>query len=147
MSTAFKTIADGLVAALMAAPALAGGRIWSNRLRPLPERMATAVVVRQGQSNGAETVLGALDWATPLAVECYGRGVAGLDPADAVDELLMDVWARLSVIDAGALGAMAITINPSIDWQFDEAETPMACAIVHLVVQHRTPVATLAAWP
>lgn len=147
MSTAFKSIANALATALAAAPALAGGRIWSNRLKPLPAMHSTAVVVRQANSSGAETVLGALDWVTPFAIECYGRGAAGADPADAVDALLSDVWARLSAIDAGALGAMAITVSPAIEWQFDEAETPMACATVHLVVQHRTSVAALAAWP
>lgn len=147
MSTAFKSIAAALVSALAAAPALADGRIWSNRLRPLPAASATAVVVRQANSGGDEAVLGALDWVTSFAIECYGRGATGTDPADAVDALLKDVWARLSAIDAGALGAMAVTVRPAIEWQFDEGETPMACATVHLAVQHRTSMAALAAWP
>ena len=147
MSTAFKSIVHALVAALADSPALAGGRVWPNRLRPLPATAATAVVVRLAGSGGAEAVLGALDWATRLAIECYARGAAGADPADAADALLSEVWKRLAAIDAAALGAMAITVNPAIDWQFDEGETPMACATVHLVVEHRTSVAELAAWP
>lgn len=147
MSTAFKSISSALVSALAAAPALADGRIWSNRLRPLPAGSATAVVVRQANSRGDEVVLGALDWATSFAIECYGRGPAGADPADAVDQLLKDVWARLSAVDPGALGAMAVAVAPGVEWQFDEGEAPMACAIAHLIVQHRTPMAALDAWP
>ena len=122
MSTAFKSIVHALISALADSPALAGGRVWPNRLRPLPATAATAVVVR-------------------LA------GAVGADPADAADALLSEVWKRLAAIDASALGAIAVTVNPAIDWQFDEGETPMACATVHLVVEHRTPVAELAAWP
>lgn len=147
MSTAFKSLAGILASVLTAAPAVAEGRVWTNRLRVLPAVASTAVVVRQGDGRGTEVVLGALDWITAFSIECYGRGAAGSDPADAVDPVLEAVWARLVAIDAAALGAMSITVGPSIEWQFDDGETPMACAVVRLLVQHRTPVAALTAWP
>lgn len=145
MSSAFKSLTDALVAACLQTPALAGGRIWANRLRPVSTLQTTAVVVRLVQTRSAENMLGMLDWQTQFAVECYGRGTTGADPADAVDALLLDVWSRLASVNAASLGAMAVVINPAIEWQFDEAETPMACAIVSLLVQHRTPVAALVA--
>lgn len=137
-ASAFKGLTDALVAACLQAPALAEGRVWANRLRPLSTQQGSAVVVRLVQTRSTEDVLGLLDWQTQFAVECYGRGATGTDPAGAVDALLQDVWARLAGLDSGALGVMAVAVNPAVEWQFDEAETPVACAIVHLVVRHRT---------
>lgn len=144
--TGFQTIADAIEAALFAAPPLAGGRVYANRLRPLPEGVATALVVRLDKSEAIEVVLGALDWTSGFVLECYARGAGGTDPAEAVDALLGDAWARLAALDAGALGAMAIVINPSIDWQYDEADGPVVCASVTLQVQHRTAVTNLIVW-
>lgn len=146
MTTAFQSIAAAIAAQLKAAPALAGGRVYANRLRPLPEGVATAVVVRLDKSAASEQVLGALDWTSTFALECYARGASGIDPADAVDALLQAAWARLAATDAAALGAMAFVINPAIDWIYDEADGPVVCASVALQVQHRTAVATLTAW-
>lgn len=146
MSTAFQSIADALVAALLAGPALAGGRVYANRLRPLPAGQASAIVVRMEQSAARETVLGAHDWDSQFVVECCARGATGADPAAAVDALLADAWARLAGINASALGAMSVALNPQIEWQYDEADTPVVCAAVRLLVQHRTPVATLNPW-
>lgn len=143
MATAFKRIADGLLASLAA---MAGGRVALNRLKPISSTQPTAVVLRLGRSAGQEAVLGAIDWQTSFAVECYGRGVTGSDPADAVDSLLQNAWAILATIDCAAIGASDLTLNPSVEWQYDEAETPLACATLNLSVSHRTPTATLTPW-
>ena len=146
MSTAFKGIADGIVAALLVAPALADGRVYANRLRPLPVGTSTAMVLRLEQSAARETVLGAHDWDSAYVLECYARGSVSTDPAAAVDALLAGAWARLASLSAADLGAMAVAINPVIDWQYDEADTPVVCASIRLQVQHRTPVVTLESW-
>lgn len=143
MGTAFKRIADGLLVSLSA---LAGGQVALNRLRPISSAQPTALVLRLGRSQGQEVVLGAIDWQTSFAVECYGRGVTGADPADAVDSLLLQAWAILAAIDCAAIGASDLTLNPSVEWQYDEAETPLACATLQLSVSHRTPGATLTPW-
>lgn len=144
--TAFAGLTTALVQALVQAPALAGGRVFPNRLRPIPDDRATAVVVRIGQrSQAQEIVLGAYDWTTPFSVECIARGTSGLDPQAAVDALLADVWARLYALDITALGAMSVTVNPAIEWSVDEADSSYICASIQLDVAHRTPLATLAA--
>ncbi len=145
-ASAFKQLTDALVAACMQTPALAGGRIWPNRLRPLSAQQTSAIVVRLVKSAARETTLGAHDWRTQIDVECYGRGATGFDPAEAVDELLQSAWGRLSSIDPAALSAMAIALNPAVEYHFEEAETPMACAIVSLVISHRTPVNLMTPW-
>lgn len=145
MSTAFATLQAALLAALTAAPALAGGRISANRLRPIAAGHSTAIVLRLDQSQGSEEVLGALDWQSVYTVECYARAATGTDPAAAVDALLSDVWARLGALNDATLGA-SISINPKVDWQYDDSDTPVVCAVIQLVAQHRTPRATLQPW-
>jgi hypothetical protein len=144
MSTVFQSLTAAIVASLERSPALADGRVWANRLRPIPENKATAVVVRLEQSDAVENVIGMLDWQTRFAVECYGRGVVGADPAGGVDDLMASVWARLAAFPVSDLGAMALTVNPSIDWQYDDADTPMACAVIRVSVTHRTAMTGLA---
>lgn len=146
MSTAFRSVLAAVVGALIAAPALADGRVYANRLQPLPAGRSSAVVVRLEQSSSVETVLGALDWTTRLAVECYARGQAGVDPSESVDDLLRDAWQRVRALDAGQLGVMNIHVDSAVEWLFDELDTPLACAVIHMTVLHRTPVNTLQSW-
>lgn len=147
MKSAFQLIAEKIVAALVATPALADGRVFVKRLRPLPVGVGTAIVVRWEQSAAQETVLSAHDWDTPYVIECYSRGDTATDPDNqAADALMVDVWARLASLDASALGVMALVMNPSIDWQTVEIDSPAECVSIRMGVQHRTPVSSLSAW-
>ena len=144
MTTVFRAIAVALAASLTGAPALAGVPVFQNRLKPLPEDKARAVVLRTERSAGQEVVLGMTDWQTDYAIECYGRGATGADPSAAVDDLVKAVWARLATVDLSAYQVMGSTLNPDISWDYGDAETPFACAIFRLQIIHRTPSATLA---
>lgn len=146
MTSAFIGLQNSLVSALAAAPALSGGRVYTNRLRPVSAGSATAVVVRLDKADGVQMILGAMDWTSAYTVECYARAPGNGEPAAAIDQLLSDVWARLCALDATALGAIDITVAPRIDWQYDDGDTPMVCAVIQLSVQHRTPSDTLQAW-
>lgn len=144
MSTAFSGIQAAIIAALSAATALAGGRITANRLRPIAAGNNTAIVVRLDSSAGTEFVIGYTDWRTEFAVECYARASAGADPAAAVDALLFDAWGRLAVLDFETLGA-SISLEPKIDWQYDDLDSPTVCAAIRVTAQHRTASASLTA--
>lgn len=144
--SAFSDVVASVVAALQAAPAIAGGVVGANRLRPIPAGVGHAVVVRQEKASARETVLGALDWHTQIAVECYARAPTGSDPAQAIDALLQAVWERVAAIGASS-SVMTVNSWPSIEWLLDDAETPVVCGVIRFTVQHRTPVNTLAAWP
>lgn len=146
MTTAFLAIAASIRAALAADLPLADGRVFLNRLRPLPVGAVTALVVRLEQSRAQEEVIGAHDWDTGLVIECYARGTSDADPDDAVHALLVDAWARLAALDSGALGVMSIALNPAIDWQYDDADGAFVCASVRLQVTHRTLVFNLNSW-
>ena len=146
MSSAFIGLQSSVLAALISAPALAGGRVYANRLRPVSAASATAVVVRLDKSVGLQKVIGAVDWVSLYTVECYARAPGSGEPAGAIDQLLSDGWGRLCALDAASLGAIDMTTNPHIDWQYDDGDTPLVCAVIQLTVQHRTPSNSLQAW-
>lgn len=146
-ATVHQLLADALLARLQSQLPLAAGRVHANRLVTLSQGRALAVVLRRESAVPREIVLGGfLDWTSVFAVESYGRGQVGEDPARAVDDLLSQVWAclfSLTPADLPGLGVMDIGADRSIDWNFGEAETPLACAIVRFTVRHRARAADL----
>ena len=144
MKSAFQLIAERITAALVAAPALADGRVFLKRLRPLPVGVRTAIVVRWENAAAQEYVIGAHDWSTSYVVECYSRADTATDPDNlAADALLLDVWQRLFALDAQALDVTSLVVNPAISWDRVESDAPIECVFIHLRVEHRTPVQTL----
>jgi len=147
--SAHLSIQSAIVAALLAAPALAGGNVQANTLRPLASSKSSAVVVRMLQSRAAtpQMISGPYDWVTTYQVECLARGAAGSsESAAAVDGLLMDAWQRLSTLSPAGLGVIDVRMQPAIDWQMDDADTALVAAVISLQVNHRTEATTLAAW-
>lgn len=144
-ASAFALVQAGLLAALAAAPALAGGRISTNRLHPIPQGQASAIVLRLDQAEGQEYALGSVDWSARYTVECYTRVPPGADPVVAVDGLLCGAWERLNALDPATLGAN-VAVSPRIDWQVDDADTGLVCAVIQITAQHRTALETLTPW-
>lgn len=147
--SAHLAIQAAIVAALSAAPAVAGGNVKVNTTRPVAASATLAVVVRLTQSRAATPQIlgGPYDWTTSYQIECLARGSSGAsDPVAAVDALLETVWSRLSTLNTTGLGVYDVRMQPAIDWEVDDAETPVAAATVSLLVNHRTTSTTLAAW-
>lgn len=145
-TTSFAAAHAAILAALVSAPALAGGNVRPNRLRPIPSSQNSAVVLRIKPADGSEGVIGQYAWTSGFTVECYYRGgsfeedlVAGVDP------LLAATWARLGALNLSSIG-VDLSVNPSIDWQFDDSDTPMVCAVIGLTARHTTATTTLTAW-
>ena len=145
-ATAQHLIQQAVVDALKAAPALAEGRVFANRVRTVSAASATAVAVRLERSTGAAPTLHATDWRTSLLVECYARGVANNDPAAAVDALLYAVWQRLGALQAASLGLIDLRLEPDMGWDYDDAETPAVCVTLRLTAEHRTATDSLTPW-
>jgi hypothetical protein len=142
-------IQAAIVAALMAAPAVASGNVKVNTTRPVSAAFSQAVVVRlvQSRANTPQILGGPYDWLTQVQVECLARAANGAaDPMAAVDALLEAVWQRLSTVSPAGLGAIDVRMQPAIDWQLDDGETPVVAAVINLTVNHRTTSTTLAAW-
>lgn len=145
-TTAQHQLLQEVVASLSAAPALADGRVYANRVRPVSAPSATAVAVRLESSNGQKPTLHGIDWSTVLQVECYARSTAQADPAQAVDALLHAAWQRLSGFSPSSLGLMDLSLQPRIEWDYDDGDTPTVCAVIRLVAVHRTPANSLTPW-
>ena len=139
--TQFLALQSAVVGALMASPPVAGGRVWENRRRPIQAGHSTAVVVRLDASDGEHVLAGLgapMRWSTTVVIECYARAAAASDPAESVDALLGEVWHRVAAVDLSSVGVLAVDMKPQIDWQYDDGESPMVCAVVRLVVLHQT---------
>lgn len=143
--SAFQLVAAACVAALKAAPALAGGNVKANPVRPWPREVAQCVSVRL---VGASRVSGDScgdHWQLTLEAECEARGDTGADPADAVDALLSAVSARLAAANLSAAGVIQRELDSAVAWQFDATDTPLAQAsyrfslLVHTAPDALTP--------
>ncbi len=146
--TAFADIQNAIVDVLCAAPSVADGEVMKNRLRPLSMSTRRAVVVRlEPRSEASEKALGALDWITFFAIECYGRSGLGQDAEDVADALLGEVFQRLlSAPLDGQHGITGTAVQPSVEWQRDPTDSNIACNVLTFVVTHRTTTSTLNAW-
>ena len=147
MSSSFVLIQQALHAKLLEAPALAGGRVFAPTDRSIDKEVDSAIVLRRLNTVATETVLGAHDWQTAFQVECYARGTALVSADAAADALLVDALARIYLADFTGLAVAAVNTRPAIDWDSAVLATTHACATSQVVVQHRTPVGSLAPWP
>lgn len=144
------SVQTAIVAALTANPALASGNVLANTVRPMSAGVSAAVVVRIMHSDAVQPQVlgGPFDWRTLFQVECLARAATGAsEPIAAVDALLASAWARLAGIAPGSNGVTDVRLDPAITWQVDDAETPLASAVISLRVSHLTDTTTLAAWP
>ncbi len=145
--SAHLAIQSAIVAALTAAPALSNVR--ANSTRPMPTAQSQSVVVRllRSRANTPTLIGGPYDWTTDFQIECLARASgATAEPAAAVDTLLSAVWERLAGMTPGSLAVLDVRMSPDIDWQYDDADAPMAAAIITLRVVHRTGSTSLTAW-
>jgi len=143
-------VQTAIVAALTSAPALASGNVLANTVRPMSAGTNEAIVVRIMRSDAAQpqVIGGPFDWRTMFQIECLARAATGAsEPIAAVDTLLAAAWARLAGMTAGSDGITDVRLDPSINWQVDDAETPLASAVISMQVSHVTNTSTLAAWP
>lgn len=148
MSSAHLQIQQALVAALVASPAVAGGRVYTNPVREVPQAAATAVAITLVRSSAQRPTLHAADWSTTFQVECMARAASsGADPAAAVDDLLATVYARLAALTLPAgLGLMDIAVQPAIAWDYSEGTTPTVAATLLVAATHRTFSNSLEPW-
>ena len=144
--TAFLDIQNLVVDALSASVALAGGRIYADRVRPISQSASTAIVVRLESTSASAQTIATMDWSTQLAVECYGRADASHTAAANVDALLAQVWQRIAPLESATLSLMRLELGPDIEWTYDDADTPMACATLRVTAMHRTTAQNLNAW-
>lgn len=147
--TAQLQIQQTLVAALQSAPAVAGGRVYTNPVREVPATAPSAVAISLQRSTGQSPSLGVTDWRTTYQVDCMTRTAsASSEPAAAIDTLLADVYQRLAALGATAgLGLMDLAVEPAIAWDYADGATPITTATVFVTATHRTATSNLEPWP
>jgi hypothetical protein len=144
VATAHIAVRSAVVAALQAAPALAGGRIYVGRRRTLSRSDASALIVRlAGSDSNPGAVRGApVDWRTGVVVEAYARSATG-DPEQAAWDLHAQVFDRLQADStlAGAVDDVATPTFGEADRE-DEDDSLAALTAVYQIL-HRTTANTL----
>lgn len=142
--TAFLAVTDAVRDALLAAPALAGGNVNRGRNVPLAASATAGIDVGIGAAQAQPLGLAGqtLQWETTVIVTCKARATAGTDAEAAVDPLLSSTWARLLAMTAPA-GVVAMTLEPSVRWDVEEADHPLAAASLALRITHLTTTDTL----
>lgn len=147
MTTAFKTIVDAVQAAMLAAPAVAGGRVAVGRDNTTALDQASDVNITLQAQGGEPFALtgGPTDWTVDLGIEVRARGSDSVNALSAIDPLLELVYARLQAITwpAGVMGIGGI--RGQLDVQ--EAATPIAAWQVLQTITFRTAPGSLALAP
>lgn len=146
--SAFLALRDAAVAALLQAPAIAGGYVKAGRGSPLPAEKTAGVFVRLGRNPSAAPFVGdeRHDWETELIVRLVARAAPGGDGEAAVDALLDQVYARLAAATPYA-NADAWTVAPGLAYDVDELDAALGAAELRLRIRHRTASGSLAAAP
>jgi hypothetical protein len=126
MTTAFKTLLDTVAAALLAAPALAGGRlsVGTDTATALNEASDVTLTLQTQDGEPFMLTAGPVDWTVDIGVEIRARGSDTVDAVAAIDPLIELAYARLvaMVLPAGVTGITGF--RGRLDVQ--EAATPVA---------------------
>ena len=143
-ATAHMAVRDALIAALLAATALAGGRVVGNRRRPMSSEHASQIYVYLEESVASRDVIGTTDWRTRIRVECVARTASSVSADDAADALAQDVYAR--VLADTTLGGKAIdTTAQAMAWTEDEQDTQLSACQLLFSVWHAAPDTSISA--
>jgi hypothetical protein len=135
-------VRDAIIAALLASPALAGGRVVGNRRRPMAAQDPSQIYVYLEESIASRETIGTIDWRTRIRIECVARTVSGTSAEDASDALAVAAYAR--IMASPALGGAALdTEAQAIAWTEDEADTTLSACQQLFTVWHQTPDQTI----
>lgn len=138
MTTAFKTLIDTVNTALLASPAVAGGRIAVGRdtTTALDQASDDNITLQVQDGQPFALTAGPTDWTVDIGVEIRARGTDTIDALAAIDPLMETVYARLvaMTLPAGITGLQAF--RGQLDVQ--EAATPVAAWQFQLTVSLRT---------
>lgn len=145
MTTAFKTVQDAIVAALLTPPTIVGSRVDAGRARPMPAEHDDSIAISIESIGGRQFAVGngPVDWEVVYGVEIRARGNSATDGMAAIDPLLEATYARL-LATTPPPGVMGWVLTPRARIDVEEAATPVASLQLALNVQLRTQPGSLA---
>lgn len=145
--SAFLSLRTSIVAALQAAPALAGVTVTDQPDRVQPDTVDRAILVRLVGADNVRALTGCDDWATLIELQAGARRTAARPNADATaDDLLAALWTTVSTLGASLPDVIDIKADPAISFTADLLDTAYSAATLRLSVVHRTHSTTLQPW-
>lgn len=149
-ATAFETIRQAVITALQASSVL-GPVIVTDGMKAVSTiELIRQVDVQLADAQGRPTLAGAsapMDWNTVLLIEVKARRAPGDEPDAWLDSAIQAVSQQLATLDAAALGALSIDLDPRWQWGTEPGTPPYARARRFLRIQHRTTGSALAPAP
>lgn len=144
--TAFLALTDALKAALQAAPALAGVPVVRGRAVPFAAGVDRGIALNIKASRATQLDINgdSMQWDTTVAIALFQRAAVNSDAEAAIDPLLASVWATVVGLTPPA-GVYGMTLDPSIQWDVEEADQIVVSATMALRISHYTTGAALAA--
>lgn len=133
-------IRDAVAALYLAAPALAGGRVYENREYALAIGVVSLIHVHRVRSVPEQLLLGVdapIDWVTDIRTRIAARK-DDVTTAEAVaDALAVAVYGR--VMADQSLGGLVYELIPGpFEWDQDEADGTVVIVTWDIQVRHRT---------
>ena len=125
--TVFTRLREQLAQALLAAPALADGRIYIERDRPIAQEEPDAIVIRLLSADASQKVHDHTDWFVAVSIECNARAA--------------QAWQRLFAL------ADPDMERQGVEWQHAAEDTPIAQLAMRVMALVRTPQSSLESTP
>lgn len=145
----FIDLAEAYKDRLLAAPQIAGDRVFRARQAALKKGWANGICLRLVSSQAQLAGVGPgapKDWVTLLGIECCARAEPDAIAEDAVDVLLTAAYARLAGWAPAGLAVEDALAEPGIDWDTEEGEDQVCRATFLVRITHRTNASALTAW-
>jgi hypothetical protein len=143
-NTAHLAVRDAIIAALLAVPALAGGRVVGNRRRPMAQEHNAQVFVYLEDAVASRELIGTTDWHTRIRIECLARATSTTSADDAADALAFSAYARI-MADPSLAGNALDTEPQAMAWNEDEADPALSACQQIFTVWHKCQDTTLSA--
>lgn len=135
---AFQLIATRMRDALQAASLVE--MTSKGRLRPMPQEVASQIVVRFDRATGNLGSIsdGPTDWDAAFALDVYLRVSDDSDPEDQAGDILSQAYQVVRTMDASGLGITNLLGAPEVVATPSEVDADLVCLTLFLTVQHRT---------
>lgn len=139
MTTAFKTVQDAIVAALITPATIVSSRVAASRERPLAAEHANDIVVSIESCAGDALTLDGdqMQWDVVYGIEIRARGTATTDAVAVADPVLQAAYARLHAATPPT-GCDEWAPDAQIRWDTDEEATHLASVRFSFHAQVRT---------
>lgn len=148
--TAFELMRLALVAALQQSATLGVAVVTDGFARQSTIDMIRQVDVQIADAKGSTPYAGTgapREWDTVFLVQCKARNAPGDKPDTELDGLVQAVSEQLDTLDAAAIGALSIDLDPAWQWRSQDGIPPYAVARRLLRITHQTLGASLAPRP